>query len=80
MNRGEEIRLRALVKRLQKEATRAGARASRYYKSGGHSHDIGGTGDEGWALSFELDGEACGLEEAARKLELLIDELCEVKK
>lgn len=72
MNKSEMRQLRALVARLQKEATKADKKAQKLYNTAGRED---GTGDEGWSAMFRFEGQASGLSSAAGDLRRLLDKL-----
>lgn len=74
MKKSEMIRLRALVKRLHKQSDMMHRLSNRIYKNAGHS-EPGGTGDEGWARTFEVGGISSGLSRASGQLRTLLDKL-----
>lgn len=73
MKRSELNKLLRFVHRLKRESNGMAKRSDTEYKNAGHSNTPQGTGDEGWALVFILNGKSDGVYYAAESLRQLLD-------
>jgi hypothetical protein len=72
MKQSEFIRLRALSRKWLRESVKISNKAQREAKNAGQSHDVSGTGDEGWRTNIEDFAQAETLRGAAYELNNLL--------